>query len=194
MASETATPNFVPRLKALYKAVVTQEVMRRHGLKNIWEVPRLQKIVVNMGVSQGKDDVKFFDQMKEDLSFITGQAPDVRRAKKSIAGFKIRQGQPIGLMVTLRREKMWEFLDRLLAISLARIRDFRGLEPRGFDRDGNYNLGLREHHIFPEVSLERSPKAHGLNITVTTTSRNPEQVKTVLELLGFPFRKAGKSS
>ncbi|MBI2070886.1 MAG: 50S ribosomal protein L5 [Elusimicrobia bacterium] len=192
IVSEAPNRDYTPRLKALYKAVVVSEVMQRFSLKNIWQAPRLTKIVVNMGVGQGKEDVKYFDQMKEDLSLITGQLPDVRRAKKSIASFKVRQGQPIGLRVTLRGDRMWEFLDRLTTIALARIRDFRGLDGGAFDEGGNYNIGLREHHIFPEVSLERSPRAHGMNITIVTTADSTEQVRTTLELLGLPFRKQAK--
>lgn len=181
---------YVPRLKALCHEVVVAEMKKRLGVENPWALPRLSKAVVNMGVGEGKEDVKYFDQIKEDLSLITGQAPEVRRAKKSIAGFKIRQGQAIGLRCTLRGARMWEFLDRLVSVALPRIRDFRGLEPNAFDGDGNFNLGLREHHIFPEVNVMKSPKAHGLNITFVTTGRDKEQSKLFLELLGFPFRKA----
>ncbi|MBI4668444.1 MAG: 50S ribosomal protein L5 [Elusimicrobia bacterium] len=189
----TAVPkDYIPRLKALYKAVAVEEIKKRFNLSNPWQAPRLQKIVINMGVGQGKEDVKYFDQIKEDLAQLAGQAPAVRRAKKSIAGFKIRQGQPIGLTVTLRGSRMWEFLDRMTTIALARIRDFRGLDPRAFDKQANYNLGIREHHIFPEVNLERSPRAHGMNITIVTSSKDWAQVQATLELLGLPFRKAGK--
>ncbi|MBI4064052.1 MAG: 50S ribosomal protein L5 [Elusimicrobia bacterium] len=192
MAEQTtvAIPkDYTPRLKALYRQVVVEEVKKRHNLKNPLQVPRLQKIVVNMGVGQGKEDVKYFDRIKEDLALITGQAPDVRRAKKSIAGFKIRQGNPIGARVTLRGNRMWEFLDRLTSVALARIRDFRGLREDAFDEHGNYNLGLKEHHIFPEVDLEQSPRAHGMNITIATTGRDKPLNQTTLELLGLPFRK-----
>ncbi|MEK7287257.1 MAG: 50S ribosomal protein L5 [Elusimicrobiota bacterium] len=185
--------DYTPRLKALYKGVVVEEVKKRFFLENIWQVPRLRKIVVNMGVGQGKEDVKYFDQMKEDLSFLTGQTPCVRRAKKSIATFKIRQGQAIGLKVTLRASRMWEFLDRLTNICLPRIRDFRGLATEAFDAQGNYNLGLKEHHIFPEVSLERSARAHGMNVTIVTSSTSAAHVLSVLELLGMPFRKSTKA-
>lgn len=178
-----------PRLKTLYDDVILAELKKRFGLDNSWALPRLEKIVVNMGVGQGKEDIKYFDQMKEDLSLLTGQAPAVRRAKKSIASFKTRQGQPIGLKVTLRSHRAWEFLDRLIAVALPRIRDFRGLDPNAFDGDGNYNLGLREHHIFPEVNSIKSPRTHGMNITFVTTARDKEKSKAILEMLGFPFRK-----
>lgn len=178
-----------PRLKTLYDDVILAELKKRFLLDNSWAVPKLEKIVVNMGVGQGKEDMKYFDQMKEDLSLLTGQAPAVRRAKKSIASFKTRQGQPIGLKVTLRSRRAWEFLDRLIAIALPRIRDFRGLDPNAFDGDGNYNLGLREHHIFPEVNSIKSPRTHGMNITFVTTAKDKEKSKAVLEMLGFPFRK-----
>lgn len=187
-----ADKNYTPRLKALYHGVVVEEIRKKFSLSNVWKVPRLEKIVVNMGVGQGKEDVKYFDQMKDDLSRLTGQLPEVRRVKKSIATFKIRQGQPIGLRVTLRQTRMWEFLDRLTNVALPRIRDFRGLNTDAFDGLGNYNLGLREHHIFPEVSLERSPRAHGMNVTIVTSSTNTEHVRTLLELLGFPLRKTAR--
>ncbi len=180
---------YTPRLKTRYAEVIVVEMGKRLGVDNPWALPRLAKIVLNMGVGQGKEDIKYFDQMKEDLSLLTGQASETRRAKKSIAGFKIRKGQAIGLRCTLRGVRMWEFLDRLISIALPRIRDFRGLEPNAFDGDGNYNLGLREHHIFPEINVMKSPKAHGINITFVTTGRDKEQSRLLLELLGFPFRK-----
>lgn len=186
-----AVPVPAPRLLGHYRQAVVPEIMKRFDLKNSWQVPRLLKIVVNMGVGQGKEDAKYFEQMKEDVTKITAQAPLVCRAKKSIAGFKIRKGQPIGLKVTLRRARMWEFLDRLNSITLPRIRDFRGLEPNAFDNGGNYNLGLSEHHIFTEIDLEKSPRAHGMNITFGLTKSPKEQSKATLELLGLPFKKPG---
>ncbi|MEK6544844.1 MAG: 50S ribosomal protein L5 [Elusimicrobiota bacterium] len=188
MASVSKT-DYKPRLEALYNEVVVPEIKKKFSLQNRWQVPRLMKIVVNMGVGQGKEDIKYFDQMKEDLGVITGQAPAVRRAKKSISTFKLRQGQPIGLCVTLRRQRMWEFLDRLHVMALPRIRDFRGLPLNAFDGQANYNMGVREHHIFPEVNLEKSPKAHGMNISFVTTGADRAHVRTMLELLGLPFRK-----
>jgi large subunit ribosomal protein L5 len=144
-----------------------------------------------MGLGEGKADVKSVDHLREDLYAIAGQAPVACRAKKSIAGFKIRKGQNIGLKVTLRRARMWEFLDRLTSVALPRIRDFRGLDPKAFDANGSYNLGLREHHIFPEVNLEKSPRSHGLNVTFGLTRALPVRAQAVLELLGLPFRKPG---
>lgn len=185
----TQTQAYRPRLKALYGQVITPELQKRFDVKNPWAVPRLSKIVVNMGVGQGKEDMKYFDQVKEDLSSLTGQMAETRRAKKSIAGFKLRQGQPIGLKVTLRGDRMWEFLDRLASMALPRIRDFRGLDTRGFDSHGHYNLGLREHHIFPEVSLDKTPKGHGLNVTFVITKADKARAQATLELLGLPFRK-----
>lgn len=186
-AEKVAAP--APRLRGHYREVVVPEVMKRFSLENIWQVPRLNKIVVNMGVGQGKEDAKYFDQMKEDMTKIVGQSPLVCRAKKSIAGFKIRKGQPIGLKVTLRHARMWEFLDRLNSIALPRIRDFRGLDNNAFDSNGSYNLGLTEHHIFIEIDLEKSPKAHGMNISFVMSRSPKEQTQATLQLLGMPFKK-----
>lgn len=185
--------SYKPRLQALYREVVIPEVMQKFSITNHWMVPRLTKIVVNAGVGQGKEDIKYFDQMKQDLSMITGQMPAICRAKKSIAGFKLRKGDPIGLRVTLRRARMWEFIDRLTGIALPRIRDFRGLSLNAFDGRANYNIGLKEHHIFPEINLEKSPRAHGLNISIVTSGKDREQVKMVLQLLGLPFERTKKT-
>lgn len=185
---------YQPRLKVIYRERLIGDLVKKLALTNVWQAPRLTKMVVNMGVGQGKDDMKYFDQLKEDLSFICAQLPAIRRAKKSIAGFKLRQGQPIGLMITLRRDRMWEFLDRLVSIALPRIRDFRGLDPKGFDHDGNYNFGLRDHHIFPEINLEKSLKSHGMNITFVIETKEPKTSQTLLEFLGLPFRKPVRSS
>src|SRR5436309_7048997 len=160
MSPSTAT---APRLKAAYEATVVPEMVKRFNLKNPMQVPRLVKVVINMGVNDAKEDIKSMDIATSELGVITGQKPQVRRAKKSISNFKLRQGMPIGLRVTLRGVRMLEFLDRFINTAIPRIRDFRGLDPRAFDGRGNYNLGLTEQHIFPELELDKSPKIRGLN-------------------------------
>jgi large subunit ribosomal protein L5 len=177
-----------PRLKAHYRATVIPEMMKRFGLKNPYQVPRLVKLVVNMGVNDAKEDIKALDVATSELSAIVGQKPQVRRAKKSISNFKLRMGMPIGLKVTLRGMRMYEFLDRLINAAVPRIRDFRGLDPRAFDGRGNYNMGLDEQHIFPEVNLDRSPKVRGLNITFVTNAGNDARARELLSLFGVPFR------
>src|SRR4051812_19219223 len=167
MSKATTT---APRMKATYLETVVPEMIKRFGLKNPMEVPRLVKVVVNMGVNDAKEDIKSMDAASSELASITGQKPQVRRAKKSISNFKLRQGMPIALRVTLRGARMYEFLDRFINTAIPRIRDFRGLDPRAFDGQGNYNLGLNEQHIFPEVDLEKSPKLRGFNVTIVTTA------------------------
>lgn len=179
-----------PRLKDHYQAVVVPEMMKTFSLKNPFEVPRLVKLVVNMGVNEAKEDIKALDIATSELSAIVGQKPQVRRAKKSISNFKLRQGMPIGLRVTLRGMRMYEFLDRLINAAVPRIRDFRGLDPRAFDGRGNYNMGLNEQHIFPEVSLDKSPKVRGLNITFVTTAGTDERAREMLKLFGVPFKSS----
>ena len=177
-----------PRLKEHYKNVVIPGMIERFSLKNPFQVPRIVKLVVNMGVNDAKEDIKALDVATAELSAIVGQKPQVRRAKKSISNFKLREGMPIGLKVTLRGIRMYEFLDRLINASVPRIRDFRGLDPRAFDGRGNYNLGLDEQHIFPEVNLEKSPKVRGLNITFVTNAGNDERARELLRLFGVPFK------
>jgi large subunit ribosomal protein L5 len=179
----------VPRLKKQYLEAVVPGLMEGLGLENPLEVPRLTKIVVNMGVSEAKENIQALDSAREELAQIAGQLPQVRRAKKSISNFKLREGMPIGLRVTLRGDRMYEFMDRLISTAVPRIRDFRGLEPNGFDGRGNYNLGLKEQHIFPEINLEKSQKARGMNITFVTTAGNDERGRGLLERLGMPFKK-----
>ena len=190
---EVAHP--VPRLKARYAQEVVPAFMTRHGLKNRFQVPRLVKIVVNVGVSEARENVQALDAVREELALIAGQWPQLRRAKKSISNFKLREGMPIGLRVTLRGDRMYEFLDRLISTSIPRLRDFRGLEPRGFDGTGNYNLGLREQMIFPEINVEKSLQQHGLNITFVTTAGEDGLSLELLRSLGMPFKavKAAES-
>lgn len=177
-----------PRLKDHYWNVVIPGMIERFGLKNPFEVPRITKLIVNMGVNDAKEDIKALDVASAELAAICGQKPQVRRAKKSISNFKLREGMPIGLKVTLRGARMYEFLDRLINTAVPRIRDFRGLSPRAFDGRGNYNMGLDEQHIFPEVNLEKSPKLRGLNITFVTNAGSDERARELLTLFGVPFK------
>lgn len=178
-----------PRLKTHYLEYVVPKLMEKYNLKNPMSAPKLQKIVLNIGLSDAKENIKVVDSALAEVSSITGQRPIVTRSKKSISNFKIRQGMPIGLKVTLRRDRMYEFCDRLVTAAIPRIRDFRGLEPNGFDGNGNYNLGLTEQHIFLEINLEKSEKIRGMNITFVTSAQNDDQAKTLLDLFGFPFKK-----
>ncbi len=190
MTAKTETKEKVtPRLKAHYEGAVVPELMKQFGVTNVMAVPKLAKIVVGVGLSEARENIKAVDSASEEIAAITGQKPVVRRAKKSISNFKLRAGMPIGIKVTLRGDRMYEFLDRLISTAIPRIRDFRGLEPRGFDGNGNYNLGLTEQHIFVEINLEKSDKVRGMNITVCTTSKKDEEAKALLEALGFPFKK-----
>src|SRR5882724_11405378 len=177
-----------PRLKEHYHNVVIPGMIEKFSLKNPFQGPRILKLVVNMGVNDAKEDIKALDVATAELSAIAGQKPQVRRAKKSISNFKLREGMPIGLKVTLRGVRMYEFMDRLINASVPRIRDFRGLEPRAFDGRGNYNMGLNEQFIFPEVNMEKSPKPRGLNITFVTNAGNDERAKELLTLFGVPFK------
>src|SRR3984885_2030230 len=158
-----------PRLKEHYKNVVVPEMIKKFAMKNPFQVPHILKVVINMGVNEAKEDIKVLDVALAELTLIAGQKPQIRRAKKSISNFKLREGMPIGLRVTLRGTRMYEFLDRFINTAIPRIRDFRGLDPRSFDGRGNYNLGLTEQHIFPEVALDKSPKVRGMNITLFNT-------------------------
>lgn len=180
---------YVPRKKQEYLQAVIPELAKRHGLRNPHQVPKLKAIVVNAGVSEARDNIQALEEMKRDLAQITGQLPAVRRARKSISNFKLREGMPVGLKVTLRGDRMYEFFDRLVSVTMPRIRDFRGIDPRAFDGRGNYNLGLKEHHVFAEISAEKSPKARGMNITIQTSAGKDPAAQELLELLGMPFRK-----
>jgi large subunit ribosomal protein L5 len=179
----------VPRLKTRYETEVAPVLKEQLGVGNVMQVPRLLKIVVNMGVGDAAQDAKLIDAAVVDLRTITGQQPRVNRARKSVANFKIREGQPIGASVTLRGARMWEFFDRLLATAIPRIRDFRGLSPRGFDGRGNYSFGVTEQLIFPEVEYDSVVKVRGMNITFVTTAETDEQGRALLDAFGFPFRR-----
>ncbi len=178
-----------PRLKEKYQNEVVPELFKQLELENINQVPRLEKIVVNMGVGAASSDRKLLDAAVNDMRIITGQQPAVTRARKSIAGFKIREGQPIGCKVTLRGDRMWEFLDRLLATALPRVRDFRGISPTSFDGRGNYTLGITEQLIFPEIEYDKIDRTRGMDITFVTTADTNEKSKAMLDMLGFPFKK-----
>ena len=178
-----------PRLKEKYKAEVVPQLEKELGIQNINQVPRLEKIVVNMGVGAAASDHKLLDAAMNDLRVITGQQPTITRAKKSIAGFHIRQGMGIGCKVTLRGDRMWEFLDRLLSTALPRARDFRGISPTSFDGRGNYSLGITEQLIFPEIEYDKIDRTRGMDITFVTTAEDNDQALALLKALGFPFKQ-----
>jgi large subunit ribosomal protein L5 len=186
--TQTATERPVPRLKARYRQELQQRLKDELALGNVMQVPRPVKVVVNMGVGEAVREARLLDGAVRDLAQITGQRPMVTKARRSIAGFKIREGQSIGAKVTLRGDRMWEFLDRLVAIALPRIRDFRGLAPKGFDGHGNFTFGLTEQLVFPEIDYDKIEKVRGMDITVVTTAETDEQGRALLAALGFPFR------
>lgn len=185
----TTTQKYVPRLKEFYNQVVVKELMKKFKYENVHQVPKVEKVVINMSVNEAKENIKALDIATEELAVITGQRPKICRAKKSISNFKLKKGMPIGLKVTLRGDIMYDFLDKLIYIALPKIRDFHGISPRGFDGRGNYNLGLTEQYVFPEVNIEKSDRARGMNITIVTSAKTNEEAKELLTLLGFPFRK-----
>jgi large subunit ribosomal protein L5 len=184
----TQTAPEVPRMKVRYGAELRAQLKEELGLANVMQVPRPVKVVVNMGVGEGSKEPRLLDGAVRDLTEITGQRPLVTKAKQSIAGFKIREGQSVGAKVTLRGDRMWEFLDRLLSLALPRIRDFRGLSPRTFDGHGNYTFGLTEQLVFPEVDYDKIEKIRGMDITLVTTADSDEHGRALLRALGFPFR------
>jgi large subunit ribosomal protein L5 len=184
------TPERVtPRLKTRYRDEIVPQLREQFGYGNVMQVPGLTKIVVNMGVGDAARDSKLIEGATRDLATITGQKPAVTRARKSIAQFKLREGQPIGAHATLRGDRMWEFLDRLLSIALPRIRDFRGLSPKQFDANGNYTFGLNEQSMFHEIDQDRIDRVRGMDITVVTTAKTDDEGRALLRLLGFPFRE-----
>lgn len=176
------------RLQELYFKDMVPQLTKDFNYRNIMEVPKLEKIVVNMGLGEAIQNVKILDSAAEELGLITGQKAVVTKAKKSIASFKLRQGMPIGCMVTLRREKMYSFLDKLINVSLPRVRDFKGVSPKGFDGKGNYSLGIKEQLIFPEINYDKIDKIKGLNITIVTSATTDEEGRALLKLFGMPFR------
>ena len=178
---------YIPRLKTKYDAEIAAAMTAKFGYKNVMEVPKIEKITLNMGVGEASQDKKKVQTAASEMELIAGQKPVITKAKKSIAQFKLREGMPIGCKVTLRRERMYEFLDRLVTIAMPRIRDFRGLNPKSFDGRGNYAMGLKEQIIFPEISYDQIDKVRGLDIIVTTTAKTDDEARELLRLFGFPF-------
>jgi large subunit ribosomal protein L5 len=178
-----------PRLKELYQTEVRKKIQDQFGIKNPMAVPKIEKVVLNMGMGEAISNAKILDSAVDELGQITGQKPIITKAKKSIASFKLREGQAIGAMVTLRGEKMWDFLDRLISTALPRVRDFRGVPSKSFDGRGNYTLGVRDHLIFPEIDITKVDKAKGMNITIVTNAKDDDQARFLLRELGLPFTK-----
>lgn len=176
------------RLKQYYRDTVAKKLMEQFGYKSVMEVPRIKKITLNMGVGEAVADKKVMENAVGDMTRIAGQKPVVTKARKSIAGFKIREGYPVGCMVTLRQERMYEFLDRLITVAIPRIRDFRGIPAKSFDGRGNYNMGVREQIIFPEIEYDKIDAIRGMNITITTTAKTDEEARALLAAFSFPFR------
>ncbi len=177
-----------PRLKDRYQKEVIPAMQKEFGYKNVMAVPKIEKVVVNMGLGEATSNAKLVDTGADELARITGQKPVTRRAKKSIAAFKVRKGMPIATMVTLRGGRMWEFLDRLMNIALPRVRDFKGVSPKGFDGRGNYTLGLHDQLLFPEIDYMKVDKARGMNVSVVTTAKSDEEARKLLQFIGMPFR------
>ncbi len=178
-------------LQERYKNEIAPSLMKSLDLQNVMEVPRIQKVIVNIGVGEALDNAKALDAAVGDLTAIAGQKPVIQKARKSIANFKLREGRAIGVKVTLRGERMWSFLDRLVNVALPRVRDFRGVSPNSFDGRGNYTLGLREQLVFPEIEYDKIDKLRGLEVTIVTTARNDDEARQLLQMLGMPFRKEG---
>ncbi len=180
--------NKMARLKEKYEKTLKKELMKKLGLKNIMQVPKVEKIVVNMGMGEATQNIKVLDVAEAELKTITGQKPIIRKAKKSISSFRLRQGMPIGLSVTLRNDRMYEFLDRLISIVFPRIRDFRGISPKSFDGRGNYTIGLKDQLVFPEIDYNKVDKNRGMNITIVTTAKTDDEARELLKMFGMPFR------
>jgi len=182
-------PNYVPRLKKMYAEEIVPKLKAEFGIENIMAVPRIEKVSLNMGMGEAIQNIKILDDAVEEMSALAGQRPTVTRAQKSIAAFKLREGMPIGCRVTLRGERMWDFLDRLISVALPRVRDFRGISTKSFDGRGNYTLGIRDHLIFQEVDYNKVERAKGMNITIVTTAGNDERAQYLLRQLGMPFQR-----
>ncbi|HEX4694912.1 50S ribosomal protein L5 [Sphingomonas sp.] len=185
--AEKTKGGYKPRMQGIYDDTIVKAMTDKFGYKNALEVPRISKIVLNMGVGEATQDKKKVEQAASEMELIAGQKPVVTKAKKSIAQFKLREGMPIGVKVTLRREKMYEFLDRFITIALPRVRDFRGLNPKSFDGRGNYAMGLKEQLVFPEINYDRIDKVRGMDVIVTTTANTDDEARELLRLFGFPF-------
>jgi large subunit ribosomal protein L5 len=184
--AETA---YVPRLRTAYDETIKAELNKQFGYKNVMELPRLDKIVLNMGVGEAVNDTKKVRSAAEQLELIAGQKPVITHARKSIAGFKVREGMPLGVKVTLRKTRMYEFLDRLVNIALPRVRDFRGLNPNAFDGRGNYAMGIKEHIVFPEINYDQIDQVWGMDIVIATTARTDDEARALLKAFNFPFRQ-----
>jgi len=184
--AETA---YVPRLRTQYEEVIKADLLKQFGYKNVMQLPKLEKIVLNMGVGEAVNDTKKVKSAAADLEKIAGQKPVITHARKSIAGFKVRENMPLGVKVTLRKQRMYEFLDRLVNIALPRVRDFRGLNPNAFDGRGNYAMGIKEHLIFPEISYDQIEQVWGMDIVVCTTAKNDDEARALLRAFNFPFRQ-----
>jgi len=180
-----------PNLKVKYNAEIAPALMQKFGYKSVMQIPRIEKVVVNVGCGEARDNAKVLESVVNDLATITGQKPVITKAKKSVANFKLREGMPIGAKVTLRQDKMWEFLDRLFNVALPRVRDFRGINPNAFDGRGNYALGLKEQLIFPEIEYDKIDKIRGMDIVICTTAQTDEEAKELLKLMGAPFATNG---
>ena len=187
MAEQQAGSEYVPRLKTKYLEEVRPKLQKEFEVTSAMAVPRLDKVVLNMGLGEASRNIKILESAVQEMGAIAGQLPSITRAKKSIAAFKLREGVPIGCRVTLRRDRMWDFLDRLISVALPRVRDFRGVSPKSFDRRGSYTLGIRDHLIFPEVDSHGTDGAKGMNVTLVTTAPNDEQARFLLKELGMPF-------
>ncbi len=185
--AEKTVGGYTPRMQAIYNDRIAAAMTEKFGYKNKMEIPRLDKIVLNMGVGEATQDKKKVTSAAEEMELIAGQKPVITKAKKSIAQFKLREGMPIGAKVTLRRERMYEFLDRLVTVAMPRIRDFRGLNPKSFDGRGNFAMGVKEQIIFPEINYDRIDKVRGMDVIVTTTARTDDEARELLRLFGFPF-------
>ncbi len=181
--------DFKPRMKAIYEDRIVKAMVDKFGYKNVNEIPRLDKIVLNMGVGEATQDKKRVDQAASEMELIAGQKPVITKARKAIATFKVREGMPIGCKVTLRKHRMYEFMDRLITIALPRVRDFRGLNPRSFDGNGNYALGLKEHLVFPEISYDKADATWGMDIVIQTSARTDAEARALLSQFRFPFRQ-----
>ncbi|MGN0173792.1 MAG: 50S ribosomal protein L5 [Acutalibacteraceae bacterium] len=179
----------MPRFKDMYKTEVAPALMKKFEYKSVMQIPKIDKVVINVGAGEAKDNSKVIDAISNDLAIITGQKPLVCRAKKSVANFKLREGMPIGVKVTLRGDKMYEFIDRLFSLALPRVRDFRGINPNSFDGRGNYSMGVKEQLIFPEIEYDKIDKVRGMDITFITTANTDEEAKELLTLMGAPFAK-----
>lgn len=187
--AEKVSSKYVPRLKEKYYKEIVPALMKKFDYKNVMQVPRLEKIVVHVTLGEAVQNIKLLDAAEKQLALITGQKPIITKAKKALAAFKLKKGMPLGCKVTLRRERMYEFLDRLISLALPRIRDFRGLSPKSFDGRGNYSFGIKEQFIFPEIDYDKVEMIHGLDITICTTAKTDEEALALLKEFGMPFRK-----